>query len=123
MSLGDSLAKLIGQQQPTAVDVAMKLLDPTDVVMHTEINNPRVLNQVAVMIAYCHQKECPNDLEGKEVGYEEQFWRTIYNSALLHMVSYKRKREGVMERMFASLQTWLMGNGQQQTGQIKVKNR
>lgn len=113
MSLGDALEKLISKDEPTAVDVAMKLLDPTDVIMHTEIRDPRTMNQLKLMIEYCTQK---GELE------EANLWKQAYDARALHMVSYQRKREGVIAKMFASLQAYFMGqpNGQ---NQFDVKHR
>lgn len=115
-TLGDVIANLVGGEQPTAVDVAMKLLDPTDVIMHTEINDPRTMNQLALMIRYC--EECGDDDEAK-------LWKAAYTARALHMVSYKRKRETVIAKMFASLQTWLMGQPQNDGngGKLKLRNR
>lgn len=113
-TLGDVIANLVGGEQPTAVDVAMKLLDPTDVIMHTEINDPRTMNQLALMIRYCEES---GDTE------EAALWKAAYTARALHMVSYKRKRETVIAKMFASLQTWLMGQPSQGDGKLKVRNR
>lgn len=114
-TLGDALAILVSGDQPTAVDVAMKLLDPQDVIMHTEIRDPRTMNQLALMIKYCKEK---GDTEEKEL------WQAAYNARALHMVSYQRKRETVIAKMFASLQTWLMGQPQQnEGGRVKIRNR
>lgn len=115
-TLGDALANLVGGDQPTAVDVAMKLLDPQDVIMHTEIRDPRTMNQLALMIKYCEEK---GDTEEKEL------WEAAYKARALHMVSYQRKRETVIAKMFASLQTWLMGQPHQgeNGGRLRIRNR
>lgn len=98
MSLDKKLAELMSGDSQTPVDVALKLLDPNDAIMHTEINNVPTMNKLKVMIAYCKDPE------------ERAIWQELYDSAVIHMVSYKRKREGAMERMFASLQAWYTQN-------------
>lgn len=120
-TLGDVIAGLLGGEQPTAVDVAMKMLaansvDPDDIMMQTEIRDPRTMNQLKLMIKYSEQN---GDYE------EADLWRIAYYSRGLHMVSFGRKRETVLSKMFASLQTWLMGQPQNDGngGKLRLKNR
>lgn len=82
MSLDDTLSKLITGDQDTPIDVAMRLLDPKDVVMHTNIKNVRTMNRLKFMIAYT-EKTDPDEAE---------FWATLYEGALLHAVSEGRAR-------------------------------
>lgn len=82
----------MGGEEQTPIDVCMKLLDPKDAVMHTEISNIPMMNKLALAIV------CAEDDE------EREFWEEAYRVNVLHPVSKKRKREEAIVKMFASLQ-------------------
>lgn len=105
MSLEKALAGLTASSEVTPTDVAMKMLDPSNAIMHTEINNPKVMN--ALLIA---------KLRAEEKGRLKiaKHWQQCYDAIVINMVSHKRKREGAIVKMFASLMAMFNQNGQQE---------
>lgn len=61
----------------------MKLLDPKNAILHSEINNVSLMNALAVLINFCETRRCPEAAD---------MWRVLYNSLVLHMIPHKRKR-------------------------------
>lgn len=98
MSLADELKGLISGDEATAVDLGMKLLDPKAALMHTEIVDPKTMNQLRLMIAVTKDEE------------EKAMWKQVYRARALHMVAYKRKRVTEIVKIFTGLQAFLAMN-------------
>lgn len=105
MSLEKALAGLTASSEVTPTDVAMKMLDPDNAIMHTEINNPRVM--IALLIAKMRAEQ-------KGRLRIANHWQQCYDAIVINMVSHKRKREGAIVKMFASLMAMFQQGGQEQ---------
>lgn len=93
MSIETALQGLEGGEESTAVDVAMKLLDKESAVMHTEIKNPSIMNALLIARMFCTVKNRPKCAE---------FFKTLYEAQVLHMVSYKRQRPKEIVKVLTS---------------------
>lgn len=93
-TLGEALEKLVSTDEVTPTDVALKMLDPKDAVMHTEIRNVGVMNALHIM--HKHRERQNRTLTS-------EFWKDLYDDNVLHMVSYKRQRSKELVKMFASI--------------------
>lgn len=94
-ALEKALKGLGSSSDATPTDVAMKLLDEESALMHTEIRNVKMMNELKLAVVYYNQKgwtKC------------ESFFATLYNANIVHMVTYKRQRPKEIAKMFSALQ-------------------
>lgn len=93
-TLEKTLSQLMSDDEGTPVDVLMKMLDPQDAVMHTDIKAPGVMTAIDVMIAH---REAQNHTRSAEA------WKRLKEGCILYQVSKDRKREKAMVKMFAGM--------------------
>lgn len=113
MSLEETLSKMMQGDDPTAVDVAMALLDDQKTAMTSNIPNVRVMNALKIYEAHY------NDPENKAYSPKSALvMRTLYDAILLHNISKKGWRAEQIVKMFNGLQIFLgMGTNPQQEQQ------
>lgn len=87
MSLEKVLSGLTSSSESTPTDVAMSLLEKDKALMRTHIKNVRTMNKIKVMEWYSKFKL------GEQDNAITEFWQTLYESNIVHMVSEKRKGE------------------------------
>lgn len=87
MSLEKVLAGLTSSSESTPTDVAMKLLDKDSAIMRTHIKNVRTMNKILAIQWYTRFKL---GVTGEDLA---DFWQTLYDGNVTHMVSDKRKGE------------------------------
>lgn len=90
MSLDEAMSKLGIENESTAVDVTLKLLEKESAVYHTEIKNVKTMNALRVMMRFC-------ELKGRKLDFE--IWKTLYEGNIDLMVGYKRKRAGELKEI------------------------
>lgn len=114
MSLEESLSKLMQDDEPTAVDVAMALLDPKKAIMTTDIKNPGVMNALGIYIAHYGNPDANNKSYSPKSAL---VMKALYDLNILHNISHKRRRAEEIVKIFTGLQLFLgMGQGQEQGG-------
>lgn len=92
----------------TTQQLIKQLLDPKDVVMHTEIPNPTILTVIR-----CWEKHLAFTRHWYESAEAVRLWADDFE---LHMVSYDRKREASIEKMISAV------NAAQHIGEV-TENR
>lgn len=107
MSLEKALANLTGSSTSTPTDVAMSLLEKDKAIMRTHIKNIRTMNQIKVMEWYSRFKL------GGEDNVVAEFWATLYDANIVHMVNDKRKGEQAVVKIGSALMAQLGMNPQE----------
>lgn len=115
MSLEEALSKLQTDDEASAVDVAMALLDEKRAIMTGNIKNVGVMNALSMYVAHYGNPEPDNKSYSPKSALVMQ---TLYNMSLKHSIADRGWRAEQIVKIFTGLQLFLgMGNGQPQEQQ------
>lgn len=113
MSLEEVMSKIKPGQTTNAVDAVMKLMDEQSALMHTEINQPQLMNALLIMRQFCLEKNYPKSAK---------FWETLYKAQVVHMVTYKRQRpKELVKVLTATMAAFGLNENKEKSGWLGTK--
>lgn len=90
----------------------MKLMDENSALMHTEINQPQIMNAILIMRQFCMEKNYPKSAA---------FWETLYKAQVVHMVTYKRQCPKELVKVLTAAMATLGINQEEKSGWLGNK--